>query len=559
MPPDSSVGFAPADWALFLVTGLLLFAAFFWRVGCERAFHTLARMKRTCTVLLFVLPIAMRLLLLPHHPVPTPDIYDEFSQLLVADTLLHGRLANPPHPLPQFFETFFVLQAPTYSSMYPLGQGAMLALARVISGIPWTGVLIAGGAFCAACYWMLRGWVAPGWALLGGLLAVAEFGPLCQWMNSYWGGGALAAAAGCVVFGALPRIREYGRPRDALLLGCGFGVHMLTRQFESVFLLIAVLLFFARRPKWATLLRTGGYALLPLIPVVLVILLQNRAVTHNWLTLPEALHQYQYGTPISLTFQPLPTPHVPLTPQQATDFRAESLQHGPGTDTLGNFLLRLEYRVRYYRFFFLPPLYVALVAFFFALRDARWRWVLAALAIFALGTNLFPYLLLHYLAAVTCLFVLVSVVGLRQLSLVRIRNAAVGGEIALVLIVLSLAEFLGWYALHLFENPALYPVLQYETWDSINHENPQRRIAVKRQLAAIGGRLLVFVRYSAHHIYQNEWVWNEADIDRARIVFARDLGPEEDDKLIRYYPNRKLLLLEPDAAVPQLTAYDHAQ
>ncbi len=560
MPPDSSVGFAPTDWSLVLITSLLLLAASVWRVGLHRAFDGLAQMRRTCVVLLFLLPILLRLLLLPHHPVPTPDIYDEFSQLLVADTLLHGRLANPPHPMHQFFETFFVLQQPTYSSMYPIGQGLVLALGRLISGIPWTGVLIATGAFCAGCYWMLRGWVTPSWALLGGILAVMEFGPLCQWTNSYWGGGSLAAAAGCVVFGALPRIREYGRPRDSFLLGVGFGVHMLTRQFESVFLLLSVALFFTpellRREKWVSVLRMCGYASLPAIPIVLVILLQNRAVTHSWTTLPEQLHQYQYGIPISLTFQHVPEPHVPLTAQQETDFRAESLQHGPGTDSVERFLLRLEYRVRYYRFFFLPPLYLALVAFFFALRDRKLRWVAGALAIFGLGTNLFPYLLLHYLAAATCLFVLVSLVGLRQLSRIRIRNAAVGEEIALVLVVLCVAEFVGWYGMHLFESPSLYPVLRYETWDSINHANPQRRIEVRRQLAGIKGQLLVFVRYSPHHIYQDEWVWNDADIDGSRIVYARDLGPEEDEELIRYYPKRKVLLLEPDGAIPQIGAYE---
>jgi len=560
MPPDSAVGFAPADWALLLVTAIFLFAAFVWRPGVRRAFEALAEKRITCLVGLFLLPIALRLLLLPHHPVPTPDIYDEFSQLLVADTLLHGRLANPPHPMPQFFETFFVLQRPTYSSMYPLGQGALLALGRLISGIPWTGVLVASGAFCASCYWMLRGWVAPGWALLGGVLVVIEFGPLCQWTNTYWGGGLLAAAAGCLVFGALPRLREYGRPRDAILLGLGFGVHMLTRQFESVFLLLAVVIFFmpeiSCREKWAKLTRSGAFAFGVLIPVCILILLQNRAVTGSWTTLPEQLHQYQYGVPVSLTFEPVVAPHVSLTPEQQMDYRAESLQHGQGTDTPEKFLLRLEFRVRYYRFFFLPPLYLALLAFLFAVRDWQMRWVAITLAIFALGTNLFPYLLLHYLAAVTCLFVLVSVVGLRQLSCLRIRKARVGEQIAFVLIILCLAEFGGWYVIHLFESPSLYPLMRYETWDSINHDSPQRRIEVREQLASIGGPLLVFVRYSPHHIYQNEWVWNEADINHARIVFARDLGPEEDAKLIRYYSRRKVFLLEPDGATPKISEYD---
>jgi hypothetical protein len=559
MPPDNAVGFAPADWALFLITGLFLLAAFACGPRLKLTYSWLANRRRTCVILLFLLPISLRLLLLPHHPVPTPDIYDEFSQLLLADTLLHGRLANPSHPMHRFFETFFVLQEPTYSSMYPLGQGFVLALGRLLSGTPWTGVLLATGAFCGACYWMLRGWVSPNWALLGGIFAVIEFGPLCQWTNSYWGGGSFAALGGSLVFGALPRLREYARPRDALLLGTGFGIHMLTRQFESLLLLIAVVLFFApelaRREKWASLLRISAFASLAVIPVALMVLAQNRAVTHSLTTLPEQLHQYQYGIPVAFTFEQNATPHVPLTAQQERDYKAESLQHGPGTDTLTRFLLRLEYRVRYYRFFFLPPLYLAIVAFFFALREAQLRWVTATLAIFALGTNFFPYLLLHYLAAVTGLFVLVSVIGLRQFSRLRVRNTSLGVEIAAVLIVLCIGEFISWYGMHLFESPSPFPILRYETWDSINHENPQRRIEVNRRLAAISGQLLVFVHYSPRHIYQNEWVWNEADIDNSRIVFARDLGPEEDEKLIRYYPNRKMWLLEPDEPVPQLSAY----
>ena len=104
-------------------------------------------------------------------------------------------------------------------------------------------MVLSVAAFCALCYWMLRAWTTPGWALAGGLLAVIEFGPLNQWMNSYWG-GAFAAAAGCLVFGALPRLRDGPRTRDAVLLGVGLGMHLLTRPYESIFLFLAVALFF---------------------------------------------------------------------------------------------------------------------------------------------------------------------------------------------------------------------------------------------------------------------------------------------------------------------------
>ena len=181
--------------------------------------------------LLAALPIAMRLGLLANHPVPTPTVADDFSYLLLGDTLAHLRLANATHPLHRFFEAVFVVQEPSYSSIYPLGQGLALAFGEVVFRLPWAGVLLSEGLLCAGCYWMLRGWIDPLWALAGGVLAAVEFGPLSPWMNTYWG-GAVSGVAGCLVFGALPRLRggvadKKRRTRDAVLLGVGLGLQLL--------------------------------------------------------------------------------------------------------------------------------------------------------------------------------------------------------------------------------------------------------------------------------------------------------------------------------------------
>jgi hypothetical protein len=63
------------------------------------------------------------------------------------------------------------------------------------------------------------------------------------------------------------------------------------------------------------------------------------------------------------------------------------------------------------------------------------------------------------------------------------------------------------------------------------------------------------VRYWPQHIFQDEWVYNEADIDAARVVWARDLGAAENQKLQHYYPDRTVWLLEPDARTPALSPY----
>ena len=550
LPLHNPIGFGASDFIeLFLAVVLVVFTL--TRPWIAPYVGQFAARNAWCMLFLAALPILLRLLLLPHHPVPSPAIYDEFSHLLVADTLRHFRLANPRHPLPQFFETFFVLQEPTYSSIYPIGQGLILAIGWTIFGLPWAGVLLGVGAFCSLCYWMLRGWTTPVWSLLGGLLAVMEFGPLNQWTNSYWG-GAVPATAGCLVFGALPRLRSGPRTRDAVLLGVGLGIHWLTRPYETIFLLLSVILFFLPslryRDEIRRLARPMMIAALVAIPVIGITLLHDKRVTGSWLVVPEMLSAYQYGVPAALTIQEPFTPHRELTPQQALDYRMQRGFQGPNPETLATYLLRLEYRARFYRFFFLPPLYVALIAFLVTIREYRFLWIILTLLLFSLGVNLFPAFQFHYIAAVASLFVLASVTGLEHLSRLTIRAFPVGAQAAWLIVILCCAHFIFWYGLHLFEDADFSLAMRgYETWDSINHTNPERRIQVNQELARTPGKLLVFVRYSPQHIFQDEWVYNAADIDGSRIVWARDLGVDEDEALLHYYPDRSVWLLDPDA------------
>ena len=551
LPLHNPIGFGAADFIELAFTVLLVVLALVFRPWIEPYARLFAVSTRWSMVLLAALPVSLRLAVVPHHAIPSPMVSDEFSHLLVADTLLHFRLANPTHVMHRFFETYFVLQEPKYSSIYAIGQGLVLATGRVLFGHPWAGVALSVAAFCSLCYWMLRAWTTPAWAFAGGVLAVIQFGPLNQWMNGYWG-GAVSAAAGCLVFGALPRLREGGRTRDAAFLGLGLTLQLLTRPYESILLALSVLLFFL--PALRKLARALPVVMLVLVPAIALTLLQNKQVTGSWTALPYVLSRYQYGVPTTFTFQPNPVPHRELTVEQDLDYKVQVAVHGDDTDTVTDYVSRLLQRMRFYRFFFLPPLYLALPFFFARLREFRFAWVVGALLIFALGANIYPYFYPHYIAAITCLCVLVSVAGLERLSRLSIRGRPAGMDAAVLILFLCGAHFLFWYGLHVFDNAEFSVALrQFETWDLINHDDPEGRIAIHAQLAKAPGKQLVFVRYWPKHLFQ-EWVHNEADIDAARIVWARDLGAAEDESLRRYYPDRTVWLLEPDARPPRLTA-----
>ena len=73
----------------------------------------------------FFAVIALRLAVLPQLGIPIPGIHDEFSYLLMADTFVHGRLANPTHPLWVSFETFHVNSVPTGPVNRPVARASV--------------------------------------------------------------------------------------------------------------------------------------------------------------------------------------------------------------------------------------------------------------------------------------------------------------------------------------------------------------------------------------------------------------------------------------------------
>jgi hypothetical protein len=82
------------------------------------------------------------------------------------------------------------------------------------------------------------------------------------------------------------------------------------------------------------------------------------------------------------------------------------------------------------------------------------------------------------------------------------------------------------------------------------------RARILAQLEATPGDHLVIVRYRPQHNTDQEWVYNDADIDRSKLVWARDMGAAQNVELINYFKSRRVWTVDADEDTPQLVAYE---
>ena len=87
--------------------------------------------------------------------------------------------------------------------------------------------------------------------------------------------------------------------------------------------------------------------------------------------------------------------------------------------------------------------------------------------------------------------------------------------------------------------------VNYESWCCVEPGNPNKA-RILAMLDGIAGRHLVLVKpkHDPDNVFQ--WIYNDADIDASRVVWARDMGPEENAGLLRYFRDRTVWLLDPD-------------
>jgi hypothetical protein len=534
--------------------------------------------------LVFLLAFAVTACLAVGRGIPLPYVHDEFSYLLAADTFAHGRLTNPTPPAAEHFESMHILVRPTYQSKYPPGQGLAMALGQVIVGHPIWGVWLSTALAAAAMCWMLRAFVPPHWALLGGVLT-AMHPQMLEWGQRYWG-GSVAVLGGALLMGGVGRLMR--RPGAAAAMWAAAGVLIVgnTRPFEGLVLSIVagvgLMAWLVRRRALTTTLRIAlAPALLVLIPGAAWMGWYNWRVTGNALRLPYQEHHAQYGRAPLFLFQSLPPPKHYNHPElerfagdQMPDYQRRDSWRAIVTFAWEKVIWGLALTC----FGNVSVLAVPLAALpWLVWRVPHLRWLCVMLVAFVLPLLAETYMYGHYAAPAAGLAAAIVMMCMRRLRRLWPRIGRQMAVVASGAAALWFALTYGWYLPVAAAWLAVVGLcMGRAAWAALSATGPyllravvaltllwsvfwwigfngwkqgggfaSQRMQIIEDLSGRPGRHLVIVRYAPDHNVHDEWVYNGADIPGAKVLLARDMGEQRNRRLIEAFAGRHVWLLEP--------------
>jgi hypothetical protein len=517
----------------------------------ESAFARLAHHRRLTVLLVGLSVIVIRGALIPILGIPQPNNHDEFSYLLAADTFAHGRLTNATHPMWIHFESFHIIEKPTYMSIYPPAEGIVLAAGQLL-GHPWIGQLLVTALMCSGLCWMLQGWLPPTWALLGAVLAVLRLGLLSYWMNGYWS-TSIVALGGALVLGAWPRLHKHLRTRDALIMSLGLVILANSRPYEGLIFAITVavamlpwLMGRNRTPLERSLSRV-------IVPIVLVLLVASVATGYYYYRVT--------GNPFRMTYQVDAETYAAApfflwqTPRSGSvhpekvirDFDRGGLAAFEASRNFSGYMRRsAEESLSWWQFYVAPLLTLPLLALPWVIRQRKMRLPLLICAAMVAALAVETWYRPDYFSPATSALYLLLIQGMRHLWHWTPGQRPMGRALVRAIPVLACAIIL-------LRLSAVMAHAQIEhAWPRGNLE----RAAIMHQLQHFPGQQLAIVSYGPLHNFDVEWVYNNSDINAAKVVWARDMGNDANQELLNYFKDRRVWRVNADAAPPQLEPYE---
>jgi hypothetical protein len=535
-----------------------------WFSGIEQAFANFAQKKRIVVLFVGLAQVLLRLALLPIFPIPNPISPDDFSFMLAADTFQHGRLVNPTPAMWTHFESIHITMQPTYTTMYFPAQGLVMAAGKILFGHPWYGILLMSALMCAGICWMLQAWLPPRWALLGGLLAVLRLGLFSYWVNTYTGAGTITALGGALVLGSLPRLIKSARFCDGLLMALGMVLLITSRPYEGLLLCLPVafalgrwLMFGENRPPLAILIRRATVPLVLVLAACVWMSYYDYRAFGSPLTLPYTVDRAAYARAPYYVWQSLRPAPVYRHEEMRRFYEQDEIKSYLRIHTLAGFIPQTARKVRDGLLFFAGAvLFAPLIMIGRVLRDKRVRFLVLCMAFFLAGMAIEIYLIPHYLAAFTACFYAVGLQATRHMYVWKPEGRPVGATAVRLLLTVCIA--LGGLRvladpLHL--TPPEWPAQGWIwSWSGPGHYGSERS-NIEASLTQSPGNHLILVRYNTDHETHDEWVYNNADIDSSKVIWAREMDAANDRELFQYYRDRTVWLVEPDKLPVSLTVY----
>ena len=544
----------------FGLTAIALASAFAWpRLGnpwfirVERAFMGLARRQGMAVASVGIATFLLRLAILPFCPVPLPFLPDDYSLMLACDTFAHGRLTNPTPAMWIHFETIHVDMHPSYMSMYFPAQGLVMAAGKVLFGNPWIFILVSSALMCAALCWMLQAWLPPGWALLGGVVAMVRLGLFSYWINTYTGGGLITAIGGALVLGALPRLMKKARMRYGMLMAVGIILLAVTRPYEGLLLCVPVAFVLGRwalygknHPAPAVLIRRAALPLLLIVAAGAWMGYYDHRAFGSPTTLPYTINRATYAmAPYYIWQSPRPEPAYRHAEMRRFYYDSEMKGYWK-VNTWSRFVPGTLIKVVTFLMFFagialLPPLIMMRRVFL----DRRIRFLVIGVLILSAGMAIEIFLLPHYVAPFTGAFYAIGLQATRHLRVWRPGDKAVG----LALVRFMVVVFLVLGAARVLAKPlgiktAEWPSSGWENFWSGPDVYGIERAQIADELEQIPGQQLVIVRASDKRDPLDQWVYNGADLDASKVVWAWDMGAADNRELLQYYRDRRVWLVQ---------------
>jgi hypothetical protein len=378
-----------------------------------------------------------------------------------------------------------------------------------------------------------------------------------EWNQSYWG-GSVALGGGALVLGALGRILREPRAYHGAVMALGMAVLANSRPYEGAILCSLVVGVFL----WRLLTRQIppsrlGATLAAFLAVLLLagaaIGFYNFRVTGHPLRLPYQIHEAAYGVaPLFIWERPRPEPLY--RHQVLRDFHVDIDSGSRQQRSLHGWLSTTRERYSFLAALHLPTAFRYLVLALLVLtipvavrKDSRFTLLLILLGGFVVGTLPEIFMSYRYTAPAASLLFLLVLRTLRHVRLWRWRGRPLGRSLVRVSVLACVVAFLVTTVRVL---AATSEGLDLQQWGT-------NRAATIASLKHQDGRHLVIVRYGRKHSPHQEWVYNEADIDRSRVVWAREMDLIRNRALLEYFKDRHawLLSVDDDAEAPHLVPY----